>query len=345
MQVLDIGSRKKVKKEKSSSYQLTNEQKAAIDAIPQSATFQPYHPGISNFYPSEQPPKPHPEPDSDSDSDCTPYRGRHNSFPVLEYILAEVVKRIVLKHFKVKQRQIRELASNIFKYLKQFGLYKREDQFKNSKGWLEKFLRRNPDVDAMVTATRQEPELKPWMLNYTDMWLFLLNRALDPTFFERLPLRTQKGIRREKKQAIAKNNQRRNFINVRTSSNMPNSETEERQMADFDDLQRSSGSEVSGSGSGSERSNSEDYLDRRLLRIKQGAMDEEGDGSDASSGRTTKRYIPPKPVLSRDQFPDEAQRPLSSSSSSSSSSSGPAVPQVAMRCRSRSSRSVRCSRD
>lgn len=60
----------------------------------------PYHPGISNFRPPQVAPQSPPEPDSDS----PPYRGRHNSFPVLEYILSEVVKRIVAKRFKMKQR-------------------------------------------------------------------------------------------------------------------------------------------------------------------------------------------------------------------------------------------------
>jgi hypothetical protein len=185
VRVLYIGSKKKAKKGKSSSLQLSNEGKAAINAIPKSAIFQPYHPGISNFYPPKEPVQPQPDSDGDSDStpELNPYRGRHNSFPVLEYILSEVLKRIVVKHFKVKQRQIRELASNIFKYLKQFGVYKREDQFKNSKGWLEKYLRRNPEVEAMIVSVRQEAEVKPWMLKYTDLWLFLLNRALDPALF------------------------------------------------------------------------------------------------------------------------------------------------------------------
>jgi hypothetical protein len=107
--------------------------------------------------------------------------------------------------------------------------------------------------------------------------------------------------------------------------------------ADLEDLQQSSGSEANAS----ERSGSEEYLDKRLMRIKRGAMEEEDqDGSDASSGRTTKRNVQPKPVLSRDMFPDEAHE--SQSSSSSPSSSGPTVPKMAVRPR--SIRSVRSSR-
>lgn len=165
---------------------------------------------------------------------------------------------------------MRELAANIFRYLKQWEVYSREDKFKNSKGWLEKYFRRNPDIEAMVISARKEAEVKPWMLKYTDVWLFLLNRVIDPAYFDELPLRIQKELRREKKQTVAKKVRKQNkkgFIQVRGSSNMPRSELEERDMdRAMSDIESQQGS--ASEDSGSQRSDSEEYLDSDMLRMK-----------------------------------------------------------------------------
>lgn len=136
---------------------------------------------------------------------------------IIEYILGEMVKRIVSKRFSINEKDINTLANNIFAFMKDNHLCRSKDTFRSNSRWLRKFFDRNREVSAMTHSVSKAPHVPPWMLEFSDIWLFFYDRIVDPERRDEAAVRLVRRILADKKIAM-KSKKRREEIEEMESS-------------------------------------------------------------------------------------------------------------------------------